>query len=611
MGFFRRFYDYHLRRKMFNKILLLYSLVMILLFAAAAVMVHEYNKQRFIREAMDADMRSLYVTSAYLSGQYNAIQNTIQQLYADATMIEDLNHFLGSTYEDYLKYKLDRYSESPQSLLKTFDVQLKTYMEQESGVENVIVYSYSGHFYYLMSAKRQQIEAVQPQEAWEAWFAERRKQPWTMDVPEELLPQAREGGQQLYTYVRELNDPFTLKRTGAILVDFNTAQLATWLASRTPNLYGSMMVLAQDGSVLYSDSEWLPEGGKLPPAALQSYGEEWVRLQEPSKVNIVNIGNTGLTAVSMLPQSVIDSNTSSLRNSLIGISLLFIVLSVIVTATIMMGYSRKIQRIVSTMSRIEEGDLSVRIKIAGGDELQQIAGRFNAMCERLQNYIQKVYLSEIKQKNAELVALQTQINPHFLYNTLEAIRMKAYSEGSRDVGQMIYILSSIFRSMVKKSTIVSIAEELELCRMYLELFRFRYEGQLSFSAELDPQLQQCRTMKLLVQPIIENYMIHGFRPDADNNTISVRACRDGDEVRIVVKDNGAGIEPRRLAELRGMLGTSSGVQQGEERSIGLVNVHERLQASYGEQYGLEVNSKAGEGTEVTLRLPAITRGSGG
>ncbi|WP_270168970.1 sensor histidine kinase [Paenibacillus sp. SYP-B4298] len=608
MGFFRRFNDYHLRRKMFNKILLLYSLVMILLFAAAAVMVHQYNKQRFIREAMDADMRSLYVTSAYLSGQYNSIQNTIQQLYADATIIEDLNHFLGSKYEDYLKYKLDRFSESRQTLLKTFDVQLKTYMEQESGVENVIVYSYSGHFYYLMSAKRQQIEYIKPQEAWEQWFADRRKQPWTVEVPKELLPQAREDNLGLYTYVREVNDPFTLKRTGAILVDFNTAQLGTWLASRTPNLYGSMMVLTPDGSVLYSDSQWQPEGGKLPLAALQSYSGEWVQLQELSKVNIVNIGNTGLTAVSILPKSVIDRNTSSLRNNLIGIFLLFIALSVTVTATIMRGYSRKIKRIASAMSRIEEGDLSVRIKIAGEDELQQIARRFNDMCERLQNYIQKVYLSEIKQKNAELVALQTQINPHFLYNTLEAIRMKAYSEGARDVGQMIYILSSIFRSMVKKSTMVSIAEELELCRMYLELFRFRYEGQLTFTTELDPQLQHCMTMKLLVQPIIENYMIHGFRADAQTNRIAVRAFRDGEEVRIVVQDNGAGIEAGRLTQLRDLLEASSGIQQGEERSIGLVNVQERLQTSYGEQYGLEIDSQAGEGTTVTLRLPAITRG---
>lgn len=606
MGAIRRFNDNHLRRKMFNKILLLYSLVIILLFAAAAVMVHQYNKQRFIREAVDADMRSLQVTSAYLSGQHNAIQNAIQQLYADATIIEDLNHFLDSSYEDYLASRLTRYSENRQSLLKTFEMQLKTYMEQDSGIENVVLYSYSRQFYYLLSASRQQIVELGAESDWEPWITERRRQPWTAHVPEELLPQARDG-EGLYSYVRELNDPFTLKRTGAILVDYDVDRLAEWIAARTPSMYGSLMVLAADGSILYADSEWLPEEGRMDLPMLRAYQGEWIRLAERSRVNLVQIGDSGLTAVSVLPQSVIDSSTSSLRNSLIGITLLFIALSFTVTATIMMRYSRKFKLLVTTMSRIESGDLSVRVKVTGEDELQQVARRFNDMCERLQDYIDRVYLSEIKQKNAELVALQTQINPHFLYNTLEAIRMKAYSDGSRDVGQMIYILSSIFRSMVKKNALVTVQEELELCGMYLELFRFRYEGQLAYETEVDPRVRECVTMKLLAQPIIENYMIHGFRPGASDNRITVRAFADGEDIHIVVADNGAGIDEERLSELRGMLATGSGIDGDEGRSIGLVNVHERLRTSYGEDYGLQVESSAGAGTEVTLRLPAIRR----
>ena len=260
------------------------------------------------------------------------------------------------------------------------------------------------------------------------------------------------------------------------------------------------------------------------------------------------------------------------------------------------------------MNRIGEGDLSTRIQMSGEDELQQISRRFNDMGDRLEQYIDKMYTSEIKQKNAELVALQSQINPHFLYNTLESIRMKAYFVGAKEVGQMIYSLSVMFKNMVKKSTMVTVEEEIDMCSVYLDLFRIRYEGRLETEIEVDPEIQSLSIIKLLVQPIVENYIVHGFRPLEDNNKISVRAHGAEDRVVITVSDNGTGIPEDKLIQIRQTLDKVLQPPDKGYRSIGLMNVHERIVLNYGSDYGVTIRSTEGQGTEVRMEIPKLRKG---
>ncbi|MDT2237568.1 histidine kinase [Paenibacillus larvae] len=136
-------------------------------------------------------------------------------------------------------------------------------------------------------------------------------------------------------------------------------------------------------------------------------------------------------------------------------------------------------------------------------------------------YIDRVYRSELKQKDTELIAFQSQINPHFLYNTLEAIRMRALSQGARDVGDMIYILATLFRNSVKKKTIVTMEDEIQHCKIYLDLFRIRYQNRLDYDIDIPDELLQYRLIKLLIQPAIENYVVHGFLPERDDNLIRI------------------------------------------------------------------------------------------
>ncbi|MNJ59687.1 putative sensor-like histidine kinase [compost metagenome] len=186
--------------------------------------------------------------------------------------------------------------------------------------------------------------------------------------------------------------------------------------------------------------------------------------------------------------------------------------------------------------------------------------------------------------------------------------MKAHYMGAKDVGQMIYSLSVMFKNMVKKSTIITIEEEIDMCANYLDLFRIRYEGRLQVNIEVDPSIARFSIIKLLVQPIVENYIVHGFRSLEFDNIITVRAYRTDERVHIIVSDNGSGIRPEKLAEIRQALARTQQPPDKDHSSIGLLNVHERIVMNYGDSYGLTVNSTHGQGTEVQLEIPMIRKG---
>ncbi|NGZ78021.1 sensor histidine kinase [Saccharibacillus sp. VR-M41] len=386
-----------------------------------------------------------------------------------------------------------------------------------------------------------------------------------------------------------------------MVVEFDAAKLDALLRSQAPSVNGQILVLAPDGTAIY-DSEG-GYAGRAYPYRPNAAGDA----ELPGgafRTNELSVAGSGLSVLGVVSEAAVDRSMAGLTGMLILGTVLFAAVSIGLAAFIMRSHSKKVRRIIRSTSRIGAGDLTTRIELSGEDELQQIAQRINAMCEQLETYIDQVYTSEIRQKNAELALLQSQINPHFLYNTLESIRMKAYSLGAQDVGKMIYSLSVMFRSLVKKSTVVSVSEEIEICSMYLDLFRIRYEGRLTADIEVGEAAQNCRIVKLLVQPVVENYIVHGFRPlDADNR-IAVRAKAEKRRLTIIVEDNGTGIPPERLAEIRLMLDGGAPAPDKEHRSIGLINVHERIRMNYGEAYGLTVDSEEGQGTTVRMVLPA-------
>jgi two-component system sensor histidine kinase YesM len=254
------------------------------------------------------------------------------------------------------------------------------------------------------------------------------------------------------------------------------------------------------------------------------------------------------------------------------------------------------------MGQITQGNLDIRLMtVKDGDELDMISGRFNEMCADLERYIEKSYVAEIEQKNAELIALQSQINPHFLYNTLEAIRMKAICNGDREVGKMLYGLAVIFRSQVKESNIIPLASELHYCKKYLELFEFRYQDKFTFSIDCETEYMEIPVIKFIVQPIVENYFIHGIRLKDNDNHLHIQVKKINNELWLTVSDNGKGMDEEEI-EKRNRQFQAHSVEF--HYSIGMGNVNRRIKAVYGNDYGVSLKkNEEGKGLCVCLHFP--------
>ena len=257
------------------------------------------------------------------------------------------------------------------------------------------------------------------------------------------------------------------------------------------------------------------------------------------------------------------------------------------------------------MNQVQTGNLKVQLpENEHGDELDMISRHFNLMCQELESYIRKSYLAEIEQQNAEMQALQSQINPHFLYNTLEAIRMKAICNGDREVGKMLYSLAVTFRSQLKEADVITLMQEMHYCKKYLELFEYRYQGKFHSSVECGPELSNIPVIKFILQPIIENYFIHGIRMEENDNEINIYARRAGEDLFIHVEDNGRGMPEKDMESKNRELANN---EMDTRKSIGVTNVNRRLKAAYGDTCGVFLTANHPRGMHVILKVKVKER----
>ena len=257
------------------------------------------------------------------------------------------------------------------------------------------------------------------------------------------------------------------------------------------------------------------------------------------------------------------------------------------------------------MSEIETGNFQVRLPVTSGDEIGVLSRRFNQMSKELESYINQSYVAHMKQAEAEMTALKSQIYPHFLYNTLEIIRMTALDKDDTVVSEMIEALSSQIHYMIgPMQDMVPLEKEVEITRQYVYLLNCRIKGKVHFTADLNG-LSERRVPKLILQPIVENAYVHGMKPKAGSGHVMIEADHVENRMEISVMDNGVGMSTGELEQLKLLLeGSEPGIKNEHNwQSIGLKNVHDRIRYLYGEAYGIEITSTPGVGTMVRIVMP--------
>ncbi|MDG0812019.1 sensor histidine kinase [Cohnella rhizosphaerae] len=270
--------------------------------------------------------------------------------------------------------------------------------------------------------------------------------------------------------------------------------------------------------------------------------------------------------------------------------------------------------VVGAMRKVERGDLTTRVPVTGNDETVILAKGFNSLVERVSELLNDVTMEQRRKRKAEMMLLQAQIKPHFLFNALESINILAVQNEGRKVSKMVQRLGNIFRISITQKEEIAIEQELEHLRSYLEIQKFRFEELFEYSIEVPPELMSHSILKLTLQPLVENSIQHGFEGIDYLGKIRVSAAFEDEKIVFYVEDNGIGISDERLA-----LFASSGVttleqlygespETGERRGMGVGNVADRLRIQYGPNYGLMLCSGPGQGTIIKCVIPCESGG---
>lgn len=287
-------------------------------------------------------------------------------------------------------------------------------------------------------------------------------------------------------------------------------------------------------------------------------------------------------------------------------SVLTAVLALVVLGTtflIARGILHPIQELYDVTEKVAEGNFAVRTRIHSQDEIAALGQAFNNMAENMQALIDQVREDEEKMRKMDLRLLQEQINPHFLYNTLDTIVWLIESNETDQAVNMVITLSDFFRLVLSKGKeFITIREEEKHIRSYLEIQEMRYHDILEYDIQMDQTVYDFQIPKLTLQPLVENALYHGIKYKRAKGYIHIHGERDGDLIRLVVRDNGVGMEQEELEVLRREICRPC---QETEKGFGLANVNERIQMYFGEEYGLEIRSVKGKGTIVEVTIPAV------
>ncbi len=441
------------------------------------------------------------------------------------------------------------------------------------------------------------------------WYREIRKSAgkiaWLGVYPHSVIDQVET--RPVFAFGRQLYDLDEHKPIGIVLFEAEPRSVLSALHNLRLSTNSQVYLLGHENRIVSATSS-------DPPPDLRNLEQ-----QVPEEDVIVDRSNEKVVIASKLPfadWSVIsvtpgeDLNVelAQTQRYLFIVAPILIMLSALIASIVSRGISHPLKRVIREMKRVETGNFRHTVNITSYDEINQLATSFNHMVRRIAELIELVRVSSVSEKNAELHALQTQVNPHFLYNTLDMIYWMLDEKGQDQLGEVVLSLSHMFRysSHWEEGADVSLREEVEQVGHYLTIIQARLEGRVAVDVYIEDRWLDIRVPKMTLQPLIENAVKHGLEPlHADTGgKLLVRAEEYDGVLSLHIIDNGVGMEYERWEVVQVALaepGKQAG--SGQAGGIGLQNLNLRLRHMFGEEYGLRISSAPGAGTTVTVNVP--------
>lgn len=436
------------------------------------------------------------------------------------------------------------------------------------------------------------------------------EQPWYKNAKAEggksviSAPHVQNIIQNEYRWVvslsRELKSADGITGEGIFLVDLNLSVLNEICNHINLGKRGYVFIVDKDGNIVYHPQQKLINSNlktEMIDKVKQSSSGSFIT-DEGNKKRIYTIQEThfGWKIVGVAYASELIANQNQINLSYFLWTILALVIALYLSFFISRHLSRPIKMLQSNMKQVEKGDFSIRSEFRSKNEIGQLSHTFNIMVGRIKDLMNQIIQNEESKRKSEMKLLEAQINPHFLYNTLDSIIWMAERKKHDEVVLMTSSLAKLFRSIINKNNeTVPVRVEIEHITNYLLIQTMRYKDKLDFQIDVDPSILEVHIPKIILQPIVENAIYHGIKNKLESGLVKITGKADGDTIVFVVADDGLGMEPEKLDQI---LKLKEGIIGG----IGVSNVNDRIKL-FGNEFGLTFKSEKWEGTEVTIVLP--------
>lgn len=515
------------------------------------------NLQSYLQQSVSSMDRTL--------DGYNSLSDYIA---FDRTLAEVFSMEYGTPYEQY------------EQLTQKVDPILRTASYFHGGMQQITIYTDNGMVKHDTTvAPVSEIEETD-------WYQKTLEHPglnWFANYQEETLFSARKLA-------------FSGAREGVniLYMDVDYQKLFTPYAETLISECG-LYITDQDGKLVFEESRF---SGKNQNYDL-TYSEFLEQRDRGSTDYIILCEQSNTTGWTVWLYQPVGLAGEAMRpiGVMAGVTILICIFAAVLAYFITSGMvSSRIERLTHFMQEAQEGSMDMQMESDDRDEIGMLYRGFGSMMKRIRTLINEVYLSKITQKEAELKALQAQINPHFLYNTLSLINWKALAAGEEDISRMTLALSTFYRTALNRGrNVLQVETELSNTRAYLEIQSMLHDGDFDYEIEAQTEILQCESLNLILQPLVENAIHHGIEEKTDGRgKITVRGWKEDNCVWFMVEDNGVGMEQEVADKILTM----------ESKGYGVRNVDERIRLCYGEKYAMKVESVVGKGTKMTIHFPA-------
>lgn len=484
-----------------------------------------------------------------------------------------------------------------------------------TNMEGFFVFSYNGEVYRstrIANSIRQDYIFTRSR-----WFNSMRKlNQKSLLIPTHIQDDVIVEGhpKKVFSYIREVVDVDSRKPVGYILIDMNTHIFRRILDNLNIREYQELLVIDNNKTILYHTRE-----ENISTQFRSHYISKLLKIKKGTMMETVNgkpvlitfntSAVTNWTVISIIPIDILYNKVKYLEY-IIALTVFYCMLLAFLAAVmISRNITKPISNLRALMKKAETGQFNLQVPVETRDEIGELSLSFNSMITKTNNLIQTVYETKILKREAELNALQSQINPHFLYNTLQIMDIIAEKEGIDVISSVCRSLSRIFRYSINRGReIVPLASEIEHVKNYIYIQKLRFKDKFDVTYDIDEHLLGNKIIKLVLQPLVENALFHGIENKRGKCDIIISAKQIDNRMELTVEDTGVGMDEYQLESLRRTINEEilhAEVDGLSQRSIGIKNVNARIRLYFGEEYGVTLDSEPNVGTRIRVTLPAL------